>query len=221
MGGEVAAEGAWPRQVALMISGAPLSPDGQFCGGTMVPDTSVPTAAHRVHKAGDDATCAGLQPDFIQVLVGTDTLAPGSGDLVPAAAIFRHPDHPGARYDHDIALIRLTRKPTAACATLRIPDAEFGDCLDQPGVITTVAGRGPTKGGARPETMHQAEIRMMHRDPCNAALLESRAEAVGKESGRAADVPGLTDEDTDALRDQLLAEVPPADVRELSVFRHI
>jgi len=39
VGGEVAADDAWPWQVALMIAGAPLSPEGRFCGGTMVLDT--------------------------------------------------------------------------------------------------------------------------------------------------------------------------------------
>jgi len=73
--------------------------------------------------AGEDGTYADLPPDFIQVLVGTNTLAPGSGDLEPVAAIFRHPDYDGTAYDHDIALIRLARKPAAAHATIQIPDA--------------------------------------------------------------------------------------------------
>jgi secreted trypsin-like serine protease len=34
IGGEVAAEGAWPWQVALLVGGAPVSTDSQFCGGS-------------------------------------------------------------------------------------------------------------------------------------------------------------------------------------------
>lgn len=36
IGGEIAAEGAWPWQVALLVGGAPVSSDAQFCGGSMV-----------------------------------------------------------------------------------------------------------------------------------------------------------------------------------------
>lgn len=124
-------------------------------------------------------------------------------------AIFRHPDDVGTAYDHDIALIRLARKPGAPYATIQIPDAEFDDFLDRPGVVTTVTGWGLTEGGAHPETMRQAVIQMMGRDLCNAALLESRAEEAGCAFGHAVTVFGLKDADAYALWDELPAKAPP------------
>lgn len=209
VGGEVAAEGAWPWQVALVIADMAVSPEGQFCGGSMLLDTWVLTAAHCIHIGRDDGSYADLAPDVIKVLVGTNTLTPGKGDLVPVAAIFRHPDYVGAEYDHDIALIRLARKPAAAYATVQIPDAAFGDMLDQPGVITTVTGWGLTEGSTQTDTLRQAEIQVMDRDLCNSALMESRAEVAGAAFGQAVAVFGVKDADAYALWDQLLAKAPP------------
>jgi len=148
IGGEVAAEGAWPWQVALMVNGMPVSTDSQFCGGSLVMDTWVLTAAHCVHMADAQGKWADLDPKAISVLVGTNKLD-GSGDLIPVEKIIRHPTYSGDQFDYDIALIKLTRAPTVPFKTIEVPDANFGSVLNQPGITTIVTGWGLQNGGNR------------------------------------------------------------------------
>jgi len=208
IGGEVAAPGSWPWQVALMIDGAPQTPQGQFCGGSMLLDRWILTAAHCVHMSDEDGNFADLAPGDLKVLVGTQIIAPRQGDLVPVEAIFRHPSYVGTGFDHDIALIKLTRAPLAPFATITVPDAEFGDYLDQPGVTTIVTGWGLTEGGGRPEVLREAEIQMLDREQCNNAMMTARADEAVKGFAYAVDTFGLAEDDAYELWDELVARAP-------------
>lgn len=208
VGGEVAAPGAWPWQVALMIKAAPVGPSAQFCGGSMLLDRWVLTAAHCIHMADKDGTYRDLNPAAIAVLVGTNEIEPGKGDLVPIEAVFRHPDYLGTAYDNDIALVRLARAPIVPFQRITVPDAEFGDYLDQPGVVTTVTGWGLIEGGADTATLRQADIQIMDRDLCNRALMDLRADQAGKGFAFAVNVFGLKEEDAYTLWDEMISRAP-------------
>tara|TARA_R110002033_G_scaffold10710_5_gene34521 strand:- start:5313 stop:6338 length:1026 start_codon:yes stop_codon:yes gene_type:complete len=207
IGGEEAAEGAWPWQVALLIAGQPQTVDAQFCGGSMVLDTWVLTAAHCIHMQDPNGVYRDLAPQAISVLVGTNEIAEGKGDAVPVEAIYRHPGYEGTEFDNDIALIKLSRAPNVPYQTIKVPDAEFGDLLDQPGVRTVVTGWGLIEGAKRTEMMRQAEIQMLSRDQCNQVMLEGRAKAAAEGLSYAAKAFGLKESEAEKVWQELITYV--------------
>jgi secreted trypsin-like serine protease len=208
IGGEIAAEDAWPWQVALLVGGAPVGTDSQFCGGSMVMDRWVLTAAHCIHLPQDDGSFADLWPQDVSVLVGTNTLTPGSGDLIPVEAIFRHPSYTGNQFDFDIALIKLSRAPQVPYQTIEVPDAEYGDILNQQGVTTIVTGWGLQEGANPSPELRQAQIQVLDRELCNTAMLEARAEDAAGGFGYAVQTLGVAEQDAYAIWDELMAKAP-------------
>lgn len=208
IGGEVAADGAWPWQVALLVGGAPVGTNSQFCGGSLVLDQWVLTAAHCVHMPMEDGSFADLLPQEISILAGTNHLVEGSGDLIPVEAIFRHPSYEGTQFDYDIALIKLARPPNVAYQTIEVPDAEYGDILNQQGVTTIVTGWGLQNGAMLTAELRQAEIQVLDRELCNSAMLEARAEDAAGGFGYAVETLGVKDEDAYAIWDQLVSSAP-------------
>jgi secreted trypsin-like serine protease len=208
IGGEVAADGAWPWQVALLVGGAPVGTDSQFCGGSMVMDRWVLTAAHCVHMPQEDGSFADLAPQEVSILVGTNTLTPGAGDLIPVEAVFRHSSYVGTKFDFDIALIKLARAPQVPYQTIEVPDSEYGDLLNQQGVTTIVTGWGLQESAQPSPELRQAQIQILDRELCNTSMMEARAQDAAGGFGYAVQTLGVAEQDAYAIWDELMAKAP-------------
>jgi secreted trypsin-like serine protease len=102
IGGREAEPGAWPWQVALVNSLQENAFNGQFCGGTLIDDEWVLTAAHCVD---------GAETSLVDVLVGAHYLSQG-GTRIRAADIIQHADFDPTDLYNDVALIRLSTPVT-------------------------------------------------------------------------------------------------------------
>lgn len=130
--------------VALVAMGAPTQFDGQFCGGTLIDDTHVLTAAHCI--AETDPYTYRSSPGTIGVLAGTTQLnetAINRSQLVPVQTIFVHPFFNLKTFRYDAAILRLARPVTNVPTLPLLTDEESAALsIDTAEVPARAAGWG-------------------------------------------------------------------------------
>lgn len=174
--GDVASDGAWPWQVALIRTPNNTLFEGQYCGGSLVTRQWVMTAAHCVYDKQADGTLVPIAPESIKILAGTNLLMDNTGELLDVVSVHPHPDYDPVAIDNDIALIELSRPPEAGkIATVRLPSGAVEEKLASPGVAAIVTGWGRMQDGQFPVDLRQVQISILSRDECNASVIEARA----------------------------------------------
>jgi transmembrane serine protease 11D len=120
VGGIVSPAGDNPFQVALLQRNVPNNQQAQFCGGTLVRENFVVTAAH----------CSDfLAANQAQVLTGTRRLD-GTGVRRNVVRIVIHPQWNRNTFDHDVAVWQLETNATGSpLATLATADPTTGTNL--------------------------------------------------------------------------------------------
>jgi secreted trypsin-like serine protease len=143
-----------PWQIALVDAGS----RSQFCGGALVSQTWVLTAAHCV-----DNWFVGMDPDRVDIVVGTLRFADG-GEQIGVKAIHVHPDWDAGKLDFDAALLELDGPATLGKAVAMIRSEE-----DLPvGPRVRVTGWGATsEGGPGSNDLLFVEVPVVATEVCN------------------------------------------------------
>jgi secreted trypsin-like serine protease len=187
VGGNVAPEGKYPWQVRLYTS---MDDDKGRCGGTIIADQWVLTAAH----------CAVVDPNAEANVVPLDAIVVGYGSIdrtkttkIESERIVVHPlylEH-GIAGNADLALIKL-KQPIADAKAVQLADPQLNERLLTPGAKVTVTGWGALwdtddKGimemlsqltaGAdlderlnNPLKLHQVEIQVLDNESCRSVF---------------------------------------------------
>lgn len=150
VGGEEARVGDWPWAAALSFTRA----DGslfQYCGGSLIEDDWVLTAAHCQVEVGDS------------VVLGRHDLGTAAGEVRTVEFVLTHNDYNDATNDNDIALVKLI----TASGQVPVDLIDAADTNSQPADNSTVIGWGAlSQGGPTSQTLQQVDIPIVSNSDC-------------------------------------------------------
>lgn len=140
VGGSVAASGAWPWQVQLSIG---TSGGTSLCGGALLSNQWVLTAAHCIEEAG-----VTLNSSAVTVRAGSLSLSSG-GQAVAVSRIIKHASYSASTKNNDIALLQLSSPVTLSSAANVVKPllASQESILAATNILGTVTGWGTTSSG--------------------------------------------------------------------------
>ncbi len=160
VGGSEADPAAWPFVVALVKTDQADTFQAQFCGGAVVAERVVVTAAH----------CVMDLPDSSFEVVTGGRLSSGQARLA-VQTVATHPAYRGGvGAPHDLAILTLAQP----LGVSPIPLADAGD--DQSGQTASVAGWGNVEGNGGnlyPATLVQGDL-VLGGDLCRDAVYDRR-----------------------------------------------
>jgi uncharacterized repeat protein (TIGR01451 family) len=165
IGGEIAADGAWPWQAALWDNSSD-APWG--CGGSLISRGWVLTAAHCVT---DDDGKLNVQGSDLSVVLGVNDLTKvPQGQRIAVSEIIVHPDYNvAAVYDSDLALLRLAT-PAVLNDKVKVVGlvGKFDAGFYAPHTPAVVTGWGTLTPGMPdyPDALYQVEVPIVEQSAC-------------------------------------------------------
>jgi secreted trypsin-like serine protease len=156
-GDEVQSPSEIPWQVALIRSDSdPFY--GQFCGGSLIHNNWVLTAAHCLKNRDVNS---------LRVMTGSIDLD-NPGQLSNIKRIIIHPNYNPNNYDNDIALLELSN-PVALnqyCNIIQLPINDPREELLTPGTTVSVSGWGRMQNGYDAVILNRLEIPLVSDAAC-------------------------------------------------------
>ena len=169
--GTAAAEGSWPFIVSIRLR----SDDSHHCGGSVVADNLILTAAHCAVETG---TATPLAPASIYVVTKQTRLDDTRGERIAVAKIVVNPAYQGGALPGDAALLFLASRTTAP--PIPMADYTFETAVLQSGAKESAAGWGATQpftkdaagvasGVVNPNQLMETQLNIYTADACNQA----------------------------------------------------
>ncbi len=185
VGGTEVPNGKYPFVTALLDRrNGSTAYQQQFCGGSLIDEDSVLTAAHCV---------VGTSPTPLRVTVGRTVLNSDQGEVRRASRIFVHPDYrERCRNCYDAAVLKLGNS-VSGIAPIKLA-ASNQNALENPGRKARIAGWGNTikqtppffqEPDSYPNRMHAATVPLVSdaraKDVYGSSYVRSLMVAAGKE----------------------------------------
>ncbi|XP_072512059.1 transmembrane protease serine 6 [Notamacropus eugenii] len=159
VGGATSVEGEWPWQASLQVRGR------HICGGTLVSDQWVVTAAHCFQE---DSMAS---PSVWTVFLGKIHHSPRwpGGVSFKVSRLLLHPYYEEDNHDYDVALLKLDHPVVRSSLIMPIclpaPSHFF-----QPGLHCWITGWGAVQeGGPSSNTLQKVDVELIQQDLCNEA----------------------------------------------------
>lgn len=161
VGGEVISAYYCPYQVSLRRRTSNKSAYAHTCGGSLLDERTVLTAAHCVNNR--------LAENFL-VVAGSELRAGIDGGIVSRVEkIVQHAEYNSSITDNDIALIFVT-PPFPVDSHLKIATIELATVEPAAGTVATVSGWGYTQeGGFSSAQLQRVQVPLVDKEVCQAA----------------------------------------------------
>jgi secreted trypsin-like serine protease len=153
--------GEQPWVVAILQADVRDDYLAQFCGGTLIAERWVLTAAHCTFDEYENP----LEASDLHVLVGRRSLQSHEGARLAVEKIIRHPSFDKISYSHDIALLHLVDATTIE--PVHFVDAQMVETMGQVRQAMVV-GWGVTKDGIGANTLQRAQVPVVPMATCQA-----------------------------------------------------